>query len=157
MREKGLKETGCNAAIRAINAYLHWSGGSERKCGAGCTHPRISQLKEPQNILPMLSEACRGLIAGWKPGKSFHRRRLHLLTLLMSGSRCRISEALGLVRVRDVDMENCSSRQTGREESNGSSRLVSLCGVRCIGSSRTSISNRMGCFSLHERELTCYE
>jgi integrase/recombinase XerD len=23
MREKGLKETGCNAAIRATNAYLH--------------------------------------------------------------------------------------------------------------------------------------
>jgi integrase/recombinase XerD len=23
MRERGLKETGCNAAIRAINAYLH--------------------------------------------------------------------------------------------------------------------------------------
>src|SRR5271166_5795088 len=25
MREKGLKATGCNSAIRAINAYLHWS------------------------------------------------------------------------------------------------------------------------------------
>ena len=25
MREKGLKVTGCNSAIRAINAYLHWS------------------------------------------------------------------------------------------------------------------------------------
>lgn len=24
MREKGLKATGCNSAIRAINAYLHW-------------------------------------------------------------------------------------------------------------------------------------
>src|SRR4051812_18232176 len=47
MREKALKETGCNAAIRAINAYLHWSSGSDRKCGAGCRHPRIRQLKEP--------------------------------------------------------------------------------------------------------------
>ncbi len=26
MREKGLKATGCNSAIRAINAYLKWSG-----------------------------------------------------------------------------------------------------------------------------------
>ncbi len=25
MRQKGLKETGCNSAIRAINSYLHWS------------------------------------------------------------------------------------------------------------------------------------
>ncbi len=34
MREKGLKETGCNAAIRAINVYLHWNSGSERKCAS---------------------------------------------------------------------------------------------------------------------------
>jgi integrase/recombinase XerD len=105
MREKGLKETGANAAIRAINSYLHWNSGSDRKCGAGCTHPRISQLKEPQNILPTLSEAQVRLIVGWKPGKSFHRRRLHLLTLVLLDCGCRISEALGL-RVRDVDMEN---------------------------------------------------
>jgi len=33
MREKGLKATGCNSAIRAINTYLHWaSAGSEVKC-----------------------------------------------------------------------------------------------------------------------------
>ena len=36
MREKSMKATGCNAAIRAINAYLHWSSTEgERKCGAG--------------------------------------------------------------------------------------------------------------------------
>jgi integrase/recombinase XerD len=37
MREKGLKETGCNAAIRAINSYQHWSSVCDRKCGAGCS------------------------------------------------------------------------------------------------------------------------
>jgi integrase/recombinase XerD len=62
MRAKGLKETGCNANIRAINAYLHWSSGPERKCGAGCTHHRIQQLKEPQNILPTLAGRS-GLVA----------------------------------------------------------------------------------------------
>ncbi|MCU1320747.1 MAG: hypothetical protein JWM43_396 [Acidobacteriaceae bacterium] len=56
MRQKGLKATGCNCVIRAINSYLHWSGGSNRKCGAGCTHPRIAQLKEPQTVFPTLSE-----------------------------------------------------------------------------------------------------
>ncbi len=104
MREKGLKETGCNAALRAINAYLHWNSGSERKCGAGCNHPRISQLKEPQNVLPTLTEAQIKLIVGWKP-KSFYQRRLHLLTLLLLDTGCRITEALTL-RVCDVDMEN---------------------------------------------------
>ena len=106
MREKGLKETGCNAAIRAINAYLHWTTGSERKCGAGCTHPRIAQLKEPQNILPTLTEGQVKLIVGWKPRpKNFYERRLHLLTLLLLDTGCRISEALGL-RVSDVDLDN---------------------------------------------------
>ena len=106
MREKGLKETGCNAAIRAINAYLHWHSGSERKCGAGCNHPRIPQLKEPQNILPTLTEAQVKLLVSWKPGpKNFYHRRLHLLSLLLLDTGCRITEALTL-RVCDVDMEN---------------------------------------------------
>jgi integrase/recombinase XerD len=42
MREKGLKATGCNSVIRAINAYLKWSGSTLK----------IPQLKEPQLILP---------------------------------------------------------------------------------------------------------
>ena len=106
MRAKGLKETGCNAVIRAINSYLHWNSGSERKCGAGCNHLRISQLKEPQNILPTLTAAQIERIVGWKPrSKNFYQRRLHLLTLLLLDTGCRITEALTL-RLRDVDMEN---------------------------------------------------
>jgi integrase/recombinase XerD len=106
MREAGLKETGCNAAIRAINAYLHWSGGSERICGAGCSHPRISQLKEPQNILPTLTEVQVRLLVNWKPKPTdFHRRRLHLLSLVLLDIGSRITEALTL-RVGDVDMDN---------------------------------------------------
>lgn len=106
MREKGLKETGCNAAIRAINAYLHWNSGAERKCGAGCAHPRISQLKEPQNILPTLTEAQIRLLVSCKPRpKSFYARRVHLLALLLLDTGCRITEALTL-RVCDVDMDN---------------------------------------------------
>jgi integrase/recombinase XerD len=104
MREKGLKETGCNAAIRAINSYLHWSSGSDRKCGAGCTHPRISQLKEPQNILPTLAEAQVKLLVSWKPGENFYGR-LHLLALLLLDTGCRITEALTL-RVSDVDLDD---------------------------------------------------
>jgi integrase/recombinase XerD len=105
MRAKGLKETGCNAALRAINSYLHWASGSERKCGPGCTHPRMSQLKEPENILPTLAEGHVQALVAWKPGKSFYRRRLHLLALLLLDTGCRISEALA-VRVADADMDN---------------------------------------------------
>jgi integrase/recombinase XerD len=106
MREKGLKETGCNAAIRAINAYLHWSSGADRKCGAGCNHPRIPHLKEPQHILPTLSEAQIKLLVCWKPkAHRFYHQRWHLLTLLLLDTGCRITEALTL-RVCDVDMDN---------------------------------------------------
>jgi integrase/recombinase XerD len=107
MREKGLKATGCNAALRAINAYLHWnSGAGERKCGPGCQHPRIAQLKEPENVLPTFTSAQIKQLVNWKPRpKHFHQRRLHLLTLLLLDTGCRITEALTL-RVRDLDMDN---------------------------------------------------
>lgn len=103
MREKGLKATGCNAAIRAINAYLHWSSASERKCGAGCHHPRIAQLKEPENVIPTFTAAQVKQLVAWKPKpRHFQQRRLHLLTLLLLDTGCRITEALTL-HVRDVD------------------------------------------------------
>lgn len=105
MREAGLKETGCNAVARACNAYLHWITKTERKCGAGCVHPRVPQLKEPQNILPTLTESQVKTLVAWKPGKTFFRRRLHLLALLLLDTGCRITEALTL-RVADIDMDN---------------------------------------------------
>src|SRR5262249_5066230 len=42
MREKGLKASGCNSAIRAINAYLKWSGSAHR----------VLYLKEEFRVLP---------------------------------------------------------------------------------------------------------
>jgi len=107
MREKGLKATGCNAAIRAINAYLHWSSAAgERKCGAGCQHPHIRQLKEPEGVVPTFTAEQVKRLVNWKPkAKHLHQRRLHLLTLLLLDTGCRITEALTL-HVRDVDMDN---------------------------------------------------
>jgi integrase/recombinase XerD len=83
MRKKGLKATGCNAAIRAINAYLHWcSGAGEGKCGPGCQHPRIPQLKELSSCCLHSHRAQVTRFVNWKPKpKHFHQRRLHLLTL----------------------------------------------------------------------------
>lgn len=114
MREAGLKETGCNAAIRAINAFLHWSSDSERRCGAGCTHPRIRQLKEPEIVLPTLTAAQVLSIVQWRPKpKNFHQRRLHLLALLLLDTGCRITEAL-TVRVSDIDLDNLLATLDGK-------------------------------------------
>jgi len=104
MRQKGLKATGCNSVIRAINAYLHWSSAGERKCGAGCQHLHIPQLKEPQYVLPTFTEKQSKQLVAWKP-KGKYQRRLHLLTLFLLDTGCRISEALGL-RVSEIDMDN---------------------------------------------------
>jgi integrase/recombinase XerD len=104
MREKGLKATGCNSAIRAINAYLHWSASPEIKCSPFCKHPRVPQLKEPEIILPTFTTAQVARLVGWKP-RTFYQRRLHLLVLTLLDTGCRISEALGL-RVRDIDLDN---------------------------------------------------
>ncbi|HTW32247.1 MAG TPA: hypothetical protein VMD76_11255, partial [Candidatus Sulfotelmatobacter sp.] len=57
MREKGLRATGCNSAIRSINAYLKWSGSSLK----------IPQMKEPQAILPTFTTPQLQLLLNWKP------------------------------------------------------------------------------------------
>jgi integrase/recombinase XerD len=94
MREKGLKATGCNSAIRAINAYLKWSGSPLK----------IPQLKEPQLILPTFSiPQVTRLIESQPHG--FYQRRLHLIVLILLDTGCRITEALTL-HVHDVDFDN---------------------------------------------------
>jgi len=115
MREAGLKPTGCNAVIRAMNAYLHWASspsGSDSKCGAGCTHPHVRQMKEPEFIPQTFTLEQVRLLVEWKPS-GFFRRRLHLLVLLLLDSGARISEALGL-RVSDVSMDDLLLTFTGK-------------------------------------------
>jgi site-specific recombinase XerD len=104
MREKGLKATGCNSAIRAINTFLHWCAAPNVKCSPACTHLRIPQLKEPVLVLPTFTPQQVRLLVTWKP-KAKYQRRLHLLILFMLDTGCRITEALSL-RVRDIDFEN---------------------------------------------------
>jgi hypothetical protein len=41
MREKELNATGCNSAIRAINAYLKWSGSPHRVPIIGGNSPQL--------------------------------------------------------------------------------------------------------------------
>ena len=101
MRAKGLRATGCNSAIRAINAYTHWaSAGSDVKCGSACRHPRIAQMKEPQNILPTFTDKQIRSLVDWKP-KGRIERRLHLILLCLFDTGARIGEILKL-RVSDT-------------------------------------------------------
>ncbi len=104
MRERRLKETGVNTVLRCVNAYLHWCSGSERKCGAGCNHPRIQRLKEPHLVLPTFTDVQVKRLITWKP-KGKYQRRLHLIILLLLDTGCRISEALAL-RIADVNFDD---------------------------------------------------
>jgi len=105
MREKGLKPSGVNCAARAINAYLHWSSaGSEKKCGPGCPHLRVSKVKEPELVLPTFTATQIKSLVRWKPRRKA-QRRLHLLILILLDTGCRITEALTL-RGRDIDLDN---------------------------------------------------
>ena len=93
---------------------------SERKCGAGCTHPRIRQLKEPQIILPTFTEAqvnCSSV--GSRDQKTSTSGGSILLVLLLLDSGCRISEALTL-RVSDVDLDDLlvTLRREGKKATN---------------------------------------
>lgn len=112
LRERELTPAGCNCVTRCLNAYLHWASGSERKCGAGCTHPRIARLREPQQAMPVYSEAQIKKLVAWKP-KGKGDRRLHLLMLTMLDTGCRVSEALSL-RVADIDFDNLLVKLDGK-------------------------------------------
>ena len=57
MRQKALKATGCNSAIRAINAYLKWCGSSHR----------VLYLKGEQRILPTFSLPDMKKLLSYKP------------------------------------------------------------------------------------------
>ena len=104
MREQGLKATGANAVIRAVNAYLHWNVKGSSKCGAGCEHLRIHKLKEPEYIPQTFTDEQVKRLVNFSP-KKFFERRLHLMILILLDTGARISEVTGL-RVNDVDMDN---------------------------------------------------
>src|SRR5258708_5231024 len=70
MRVKGLRPTGCNSLICAINSYLKWSDSPER----------VSYLKEEERILPTFSLSQVGLLTRHKP-KGRYPKRLHLIIL----------------------------------------------------------------------------
>ena len=75
MRAKGLRATGCNSAIRAINAYVHWvNAGPDVKCSPACRHPKIAELKEPQNVLPTFTDKQIRLLVEWKAKGRLERR-----------------------------------------------------------------------------------
>jgi integrase/recombinase XerD len=94
MREKGLRATGCNSAIRSINAYLRWIGS---EC-------HLQQMKEPQLILPIYTTAQVKLLVSWKP-RGFYEQRLHLMILILLDTGCRITEAL-TIHITDCDLDN---------------------------------------------------
>jgi integrase/recombinase XerD len=94
MREAGLKETGCNAAIRAINCYLRWRGSPHT----------VRQLKESTVVLPTFTTEQIKRLTCYKPRTAF-QHRLHLLIMVLFDNGCRVSEALAL-RCADVDLDN---------------------------------------------------
>ncbi|MDR3575042.1 MAG: site-specific integrase [Anaerolineaceae bacterium] len=112
MREKGLKATAVNSYITCFNSYLHWDSGTERSCGAGCTHPHLKRLKAPQEVMPTFTEAQVKLLVRWKP-KDKYDRRVHTLILTLLDTGCRVTEALTLC-VDGIDMDNLLMRLDGK-------------------------------------------
>ncbi len=102
MREKGLKATGCNSAIRAINAYLKWFGSPHR----------VLYLKEDQRVLSTFKLPDIKKLVSYKP-KNFYQHRLHLLILVLLDTGCRIDEVLSL-RVAGCDLDNLLFTVTGK-------------------------------------------
>jgi integrase/recombinase XerD len=104
MREAGLKATGCNAATRAINCYLHWSSGTSGRCSSSCKHPKIQPLREPQMVFPTFTTEQVKLLLNYRPKTAF-QRRLHLLVMVLFDTGARIGEALA-IQADDIDLDN---------------------------------------------------
>lgn len=94
MREHGLQPISCNNRIRAINAYLKWSGSPLH----------VQRLREEQRVLPTFSVIEIGKLIKWKP-QGFYQVRLHTLIAALLDTGCRIGELLTL-RWADCDFEN---------------------------------------------------
>jgi integrase/recombinase XerD len=104
MREKGLKASGCNSAIRAINAYLKWSGSPHR----------VLYLKEEFRVLPTFTlPAIKKLLCYRPKPTNLYQRRLQLLILVLMDTGCRIDEVLTL-RAADCDLDNLLFTVTGK-------------------------------------------
>ena len=102
MRKKGLRPTGCNSFISALNTYLKWSGSSLK----------IGYLKEPQYVLDVFSADQIKRVTAWKPA-TFCQHRLKLIMLICFDVGARIDEVLSL-RVSDCDMDNLLLTLTGK-------------------------------------------
>jgi integrase/recombinase XerD len=94
MRAKGLKATSCNCRIRAVNAYLKWSGSSLK----------VARLKEPDHVPPTFTPDGIARFVAWKP-KTWTERRLHTLVLVLADCGARIDEVLSLTWA-DVDFDD---------------------------------------------------
>ena len=86
MRESGLRPGGCNAAARAINAYLSWLGSPHR--APLMKDPVVAQRTFTADQVRLLVH-------------SDYDPRLRSLVALMLDTGCRISEALSL-RSEDI-------------------------------------------------------
>jgi integrase/recombinase XerD len=94
MRAAGLKPSSCNNRIRAVSAYLRWSG-----CAL-----KVPRLREDQRILPTYTPDDIQKFASWRP-KGFCPARLQCLILTLADTGCRLGEALGLKWV-EVDFDS---------------------------------------------------
>jgi len=101
-RESGLSARSINTRITGINAYLRWAGEPYK----------LSQLKEPQKVLPTYPAEHLKKLVTFKAKKK-GERRLHALVLTILDTGIRIEEA-ATARVENVDFENMLLRVHGK-------------------------------------------
>ena len=94
MRQAGLKPSSCNNRIRAVNAFLKWSG----------SELRVSKVKEEQRVLPTFTKGDIDKLVRFK-AKGRTPLRLQVLVLTLIDTGCRISEAIAL-RWDEIDFDN---------------------------------------------------
>jgi integrase/recombinase XerD len=108
-RSAGVSVPTINCYSRALNAYFKWAD-------LGFKIPR---LKEERKILPVFTTEQVGKLVAFRP-RTFTRRRLYTLVLLLVDTGLRIGEALSLRR-GETDYDNLLIKVKGK---GGKQRLV---------------------------------
>jgi integrase/recombinase XerD len=119
LRARGLGAVTINTYLRRVNAFCHWLFNE----GRAQTHLQIPRLKEEQHVLATFTPDQVAKLVAFR-ATTLTERRVHILACLILDTGLRISEALSLKRLTDIDPDQAVI--TVRHGKGGKSRIVPI-------------------------------
>jgi site-specific recombinase XerD len=116
---RGLGAVTINTYLRSVNAFCHWLFNE----GHAQIHLQIPRLKEEQHVLATFTQDQVAKLVGFR-ATTLTERRIHMLACLILDTGLRISEALSLKTLTDIDLDQAVI--IVRHGKGGKSRIVPI-------------------------------